>query len=346
MAYLACLGSVLSPTLRLNTFLDTQPRVYIVFIGESGVTRKSSAVNKTVKHFKKNVDGLKVRYGLGSPEGLQKIVGKADNDTPSRILLIFDEFKTFVDKATIASSVLLSCVNTLFEINIFENVTKKSHINLQNTHLSIVGATTKLTYETIYSDQFTRIGFPNRVFIVPGGSERKFSIPPALPESEESRLGQNLVDVVKHVGDGLTLDLTPDARAIYDSWYMAGWDGSVHATRLDTYSLRLMMLLAANSCKTVIDAETVNNAIALCDWQLEVRKLYDPIDADNSIARMEEKIRRCITSRGPQKEWELKQNTNAKRAGYWVFEKAKENLRSAGEIQWDKGRKSWIGNQV
>ena len=33
------------------------------------------------------------------------------------------------------------------------------------------------------------------------------------------------------------------------------------------------------------------------DWQLAMRKLYDPIDADNEVAKMEERIRRNLRTR-------------------------------------------------
>jgi hypothetical protein len=245
MAYLTLLGGAISPCLKIKTFLDTQPRLYTVLVGESALARKSTIINKTVKHFKSNIIDFNVRYGIGSPEGLQKIVGSTATVSlkPSGILLVFDEFKAFVDKAAIKNSVLLPCINTLFEINIYENVTKNNHINIQNAHISMLAATTKLTYETIYDDKFTRIGFPNRVFLVPGSSERKFSIPPEIPESEENKLNQNLIQILKHVGDNMALDLTPEAKSIYHDWYMNRVEQSVHALRLDTYSIHTCRLL-------------------------------------------------------------------------------------------------------
>ena len=85
-----------------------------------------------------------------------------------------------------------------------------------------------------------------------------------------------------------------------------GFDRSVHSRRLDTYALRLMPLLAVNDMKTAIDVETVRKAIFLCDWQLEVRKLHDPIDADNALAKMEEKIRRTVRGNDGLKDWQIK----------------------------------------
>ena len=99
-------------------------------------------------------------------------------------------------------------------------------------------------------------------------------------------------------------------------------------------------LLAVKDLKDEIDEETVSRVIKLCDWQLAVRKLHDPIDADNKIAKMEEKIRRQLIN-GSMKEYELKQNVNANRAGLWAFDTAKKNLERAGEIALSKNFKKW-----
>ena len=48
--------------------------------------------------------------GVNSAEGLQKQL-----EERNKLLLCFDEFKLFVSKCSIQSSVLLPCVNTLFE---------------------------------------------------------------------------------------------------------------------------------------------------------------------------------------------------------------------------------------
>lgn len=153
-------------------------------------------------------------------------------------------------------------------------------------------------------------------------------------------MNENLVKVLQHIGEGCELDFTENAKAYYHDWYM-NLEPSIHAKRLDTYSLRLMMLLAINNLKSVIDQETAEHATALCDWQLEVRKLHDPIDAESNIAKMEEKIRRCL-KKSPLKDWELKRKTGANRAGLWVYDTAMRNLRKADEISWTKTKRQWI----
>src|SRR4030067_545872 len=108
---------------------------------------------------------------------------------------------------------------------------------------------------------------------------------------------------------------------------------------MDTYALKLMALLAVNDLKTEVDEETVKKVIELCDHQYRVRQLYDPIDADNAIAKMEESIRRLLKTRGLMTERDVKRHVNADRAGIFVYNKAKLNLTAANELYLDKTTK-------
>ena len=103
-----------------------------------------------------------------------------------------------------------------------------------------------------------------------------------------------------------------------------------------------MSLVAVSDGKKEIDEDTVSKIIALCDWQLGVRRLYDPVDAENAVARMEEKIRRQLRAKGPLPQRALQQFTNAGRSGLWTFTTALANLRKAEEISLSDGReKRW-----
>jgi hypothetical protein len=336
ISYLTCLGSVLSRRLTLASEIQPQPRLFTLLLGQSADERKSTALKIVSEHFKDAMDQFDVCWGVGSAEGLQKRLEKVQNG----LLLCLDEFKQFVAKCKIQSSVLLPCVNTLFESNRYESRTKTTNINLTEAYLSLLAASTVQTYERTWDSSFTDIGFNNRLFLVPGTALRKHSFPEKISDQDKLILKKNLGEVLRHVGGHSELDMTPSAKRLYHSWYMDG-ERSIHAKRLDTYALRLMSLLAVNDLKNEVDEETIKKVIALCDWQLQVRKLHDPIDADNKVARMEEKIRRQLKSRGPLKDWELKQKVNANRAGLWVFDTAKKNLERANEIAWIKESKKW-----
>ncbi len=340
MCYLTCLGVAVSKRLTIKSELKIQARLYLLIVGESARDRKSSSLDAAISHFEEVMEKFSVCHGLGSAEGLEKLLKKKGNDKTGTILA-WDEFKAMVDKCKIANSTLLACLNTLFESNRFENYTKKSAINVQDAHLAILGASTLQTYSRLYDSAFIDIGFPNRVFLVVGTARPQFSFPEKVPQKEKNQMGLNLTRVLNHVGEGLELDITDNARERYHSWYMSLPD-SIHSRRLDGYAIRFMMLLAINQLKDKIDLETVNDATALCDWQFVIRKQYDPIDADTLNARMEEAIRRALRH-GPLKDWELKRKTAANRAGLWVYRQSLLNLQQKGdeEIIFRKDKKKW-----
>jgi hypothetical protein len=89
--------------------------------------------------------------------------------------------------------------------------------------------------------------------------------------------------------------------------------------------------------------EDVKRAFSDCDWQLKVRQTYDPIEADNAIAEMEQKIRRKIAPTGEMSWRELTIKANAYRSGLTIFKKAIENLRFNHEVKiYRKGQSKFI----
>lgn len=347
MGFLTCLGAALSNRLTLRSQISPQPRLYTILLGESADVRKSTVLKEVTGFFRKtfykteegrcfsDVD-FDSCWGVGSAEGLQKRL----KDHP-KVLLVLDEFKQFVAKCRIEASVLLPCVNILFENNRYENQTKKSRIDFDNAHLSILAASTTDTWQQVWTSAFTAIGFNNRLFLVPGNAERKYAIPPVIPEEDKNELIDRLVNLLSGFEDRRVLEMTAEGEKLFEDWYLNS-QSSIHSKRLDTYAHRLMPLLAINEDKDAcqITVETVKNAIAICDWQLQVRRVHDPIDADNKMAEMEEKIRRALRS-GEKTERELRQRTSADRYGLWIFTTALKNLKNSGEVR-NYGRKGKI----
>jgi len=334
MAFLTCLGNILADKVKLVSELDTQPRLFTVLLGESADDRKSTALIKVVNFFKETMEHFAVCWGVGSAEGLQMRLKKDSN-----LLLCFDEFKGFINKCKIESSVLLPAVNSLFEMNIYEAHTKTMSIDIKDAHLSMLAASTVQTWERIWIPAFTDIGFYNRLWLVPGMGERKFSLPKKIPDQEKQALKNDLIDILKSTGQGIELDLTDEAKDLYQKWYI-DLEQSIHTKRLDTYSMRLMSLVALNEFKDEVDIGVIKKVIALANWQLEIRRLHDPVDAENKVAKIEERIRRALRG-GPRSDRNLKRLVNANREGLWFYGMATSNLRKFKEIIWDKKNKLW-----
>ena len=336
MAYLTVLGNILSDKITLQSENKPEPRLFNVILGRSADERKSTAISKTVKFFKDAVtEGINICYGVGSAEGL----AKALQDNPKLILTV-DELKTFVQKARIEASVLLPCVNSLFEENHFQSATKKHIIKLENTHLSLLAASTLDTFQTMFSSAFLDIGFINRLFLVLDQGKKKFAIPKMIPQQVKDDLAKGLRDVLI-VAHSLSqqkrpypMPIHPGAERLFAQWYFEA-PRSVFSKRLDTYGHRLMPLLAINDKKKHVDVETVEKVIALLNYELAVRRECDPVDADNKIAILEERIRRALENR-PLSKRQLERKLNKARAGSFNWRMAIKNLTEDAEISWNQ----------
>jgi len=325
ICFLTCLGSILSGDLTLESSLNIQPRLYTILLGESAVDRKSTAIQMTVEMFSDANINFNRCDGVGSAEGLHLQL-----DGHPKTILVIDEFSQFVGKCKPESSVLLPMVNTLFESNRYEYRTKTKHIPLKDAHLSILGASTLDTFERVWDSSFRDIGFNNRLFMVPGSGQKRFSLPVQIPDREKKILKKDIQKIVK-TAKGLKLKISPEAYSLYDHWYI-NLPQSVNTARLDQYALRFMELLTVNDFKKIVDEEVVKKVLAMMDWQFKVRRFHDPIDADTVIARLEIKIRRYVAS-GRKTRREVWRKIHAERVGVWFFDKAVENLIRAQEIR-------------
>ncbi len=105
--FLTCLGSLLADRITLESEISPQPRLYTVHLGESADDRKSESIKKTVGFFEAALaqGEFRVCHGVGSAEGLAKRLGETEEGS-SKLLLVYDELKSFVGKAMIEGATL------------------------------------------------------------------------------------------------------------------------------------------------------------------------------------------------------------------------------------------------
>jgi hypothetical protein len=351
MAFLTYLGAVLADKVTIASELRPSPRLYTVLLGESANARKSAALDFVDRLFREVVN-INVHYGLGSAEGLAQEL-ESDDGSPRSLLLHCDELKLLVDKASQDGSVALPMLTTLFERTMFDNTTKTKKIRVRNGYLSLVAACTTETYQRMWHPSFRDIGFINRLFLVHADAQRRFFSPKPVPESQRHKLQDELLELVGAITATvearkrpIELQFEPEAERILQDWYLSLPD-SVHTRRLETYGLRLCILLELSQGETRrITKETALAVKDLLNYELAVRRLYDPIDADNAIARLEESIRRVLATYGPLTERDLKRRVAYQRAGVWVFNQALDNLLRSKEVRFlsDKRRMALAEN--
>jgi hypothetical protein len=329
-AGLTILGAMCGKDLTVRVGFKVEPRLYTVLLGDSYAVKKSTAMRKTLEFFgAMDIRKPHFNYGVGSAEGLVQSLRSHPN-----LILAYDELRSFVDKTRVQGSVLLPMVTSLFEGNDWENTTKnrKQSVPLRDVHLSLIGCCTTGTYADIWTKDTIAIGFPNRLFVVNADRREKVAWPtppdPAALKKVRTRIQQQLARLP------LTFDIGAEARALWERWYES-LPSSEHARRLDTIGFRLLPLIALTTDKDVIDAETVKSVTSILDYELNIRMVTDPIDADSTVSKLEEKIRRVLGARGPLTARDLRRYTHADRDGLWAFDSARKNLIAANDVAKD-----------
>lgn len=328
MAYLTCLGVAIGDRVTLDTGIGEDPRLYTLILGESAKARKSTAARMTVKFFKDTLGdrGFNISKGVGSAEGLQRLFKRGKN-----LLLTLDEFDSFLSKAGIKNSVLLQTVGSLFHETEYENATRDDHILIEDGHLSLLAASTIETFRGMNNPEFIKIGFDNRLFLVPGSVGEPKALPPRLTSEQSDPLKKHLDKVLEFVGGGILVKIDEFAYAVYVDWY-ASRGGDLESNRLDTYALRLMTLMALNELSDTINDKIALQALDLVFWQERMRRIYNPILAENAYAWMEQTIVRLLEERGPLTRNQLRKFSNADRKGVHFFDRAIKNLDEEGII--------------
>jgi hypothetical protein len=333
------LGNLFCHRVRLNSALFTEPRIYMAGIGPSAVTRKSESQRQLDRFFREYWDSLEMggeeperlvfTCNVGSAEGLISFLKGKPNS-----IYFLDELKSFIQKSDIKGSNLLQIVNSLFEDTKYENITKDSHLKVDNAHLSFIGFSTDDTWESMFSSTFTDIGFINRLWIVPGKSDKFFSLPEMIQYEEKIGLFADIARLLRNFPDTspVTLELSWDAKWKWDDWYKS-CPRDDYSKRLDTYGLRFMQIMCVSEDTRVVTVDIVERVIELLEWQKKVRTIYFPIPYDTREAKIEGKIvRKLIEFSGRLGRSELYREIHGERVGMSIFNKAIKNLEEAKRI--------------
>ena len=339
-SYLTFLGAAVCRHVRLETALPVQPRLYTILLGQSATAKKSSAIDFTDRFFDHvRANSFYTAHGLGSAEGIARLL--QDKGLP--LLLCFDELKSFVDKTKQEGNVALPMLNTLFEKQKWDNTVKnrKTSVALRDAYMSLLAASTTATYEAMWTASYLDIGFINRLLVIPCARAHKVALPRGISHPALRGLVRKTRDqIAAYVKSSKLFGLDPGARTLWEGWYEALED-TVHARRLDTIGLRLMLLLAVTTGARTITTTLVRQVIAILDYELQMRRLTDPVDAVGNIAKLEEKIRRTLQVHGGLKKRDLGKRIHAARYGTWLFNSALKNLIDDGQVGYDKRSKRY-----
>jgi hypothetical protein len=332
LAFITYLGNAISPYVSL-TVDYSEPRLFGAAVGRSARTKKSSANNLAKTFFRETLgEEQQIIEGFGSAEGLLDAL----QDQPKPTIVHLDEINILAQKGSMEGSVGTAALHKLFEdLDYDHTLSQGKGYRIRDAHLSLIGASTLDDFTAAWSSKQANAGFFSRLLIV-GADEPVNRV--ALPKRPDEAAYRALVEEIRAVYAGLrqkplAIPLEPAAEEAWYKFYASFGEGK-EWDRIDTYGLRLMTLVAVlHGCQPVTK-EDVERVIAFLQYEVAVRRLAQPIIADNSMAELEQKIRRYVPE---APEWikyrDLGRKVHSERTGVWMYTKALENLTKEGEIQ-------------
>jgi hypothetical protein len=384
-------GAIAGHRLQPHTIGKEQPaRFYTILIGDGG-SGKSTAAKWAADLFIgtgllyetsqsgafMNIGAAKARFGsqVAMEEGFIK---------HPRILQTSDEVTTMIEKFSINGSggSYLDISNELFEYTptLPQCLTKGSGKNpapIREVHYSVLGCTTPRRWQNSFKKSNTEnSGFFQRLNIVANTNVR--TVPElATPDFTELKdrfvrkiqaLEYQIVEVIK----------TEDATELFNSWFDAKKEEWKNLPSDVTGRLQVMAQRNASHLAWLMSGEDVvpdpdktnerievkcdedimRRAIALAEYELRVRQLHKPIEADNDYALVENMIEQHFVSTGgkPTTKRRLYRILHADRHGTKIFDSCIDNLVREGIIsrgryegETKRGRKAdvimWIGEE-
>lgn len=359
-------GAICGHRIQPDGFNDQQPsRFYTILVGPGG-GGKSSAAKWAINLFigtglmyELAQTGAYVNVGcakgaFASASGMQKN-GFAKH---KRILQVYDEITSVIEKFSITGSggSFLDANNEMFEYTptvpcMVTKESKNSDLPAHEVHNSILGCTTPLRWQNAFKKTNTdSSGFFQRLNII--------------ANQNKDRVAELLTPDFNDIRDRFVRKIQPlefqkvivhkneEAIALFDSWYKSKaeeWEGLT-----EDITGRIQVLVQRNAShlawlmsgedvlpnpekakepiEVFCDEDIMRRAIAIAEYEVKVRQLHKPIEADNPYAQIENAIERFfVENEGqPVSRRKLYRLLNANRHGSQIFDKCVSNLIQEG----------------
>jgi hypothetical protein len=310
-------GAIMGRHVRVNFSGPLYGNLFTLLVGVSGRSRKDTAIRRGRDFMWQSFsDGTVQRYipvsvltDIASSEGL---LGALENQP--NILLYLTELSKLMAKGRREST--RTIFGTLMEA--FDtpprmmNLSLKSKIVAENPYLSILSATQPKILEDLMSDAEVYSGFINRWLIIPGEPRGSIAWPPPVDAQISALL---LERMHKSIFDGFPehaeLTLSADARSFWSDWYDA--DHAVARTedegamrgRYATLIVKVALIYAVLDGEHLLTRAHLERGIALIEWMWGHVARMLPEWGGVKDGRIEAKILKLLTERGPMRKRDL-----------------------------------------
>jgi len=337
------------------------PNLYIVLVGESGLTRKSTAMWYVRHYFRKaffDPDTEKVDYGFRWLSGLNSLEGllvyMKEHDM-SNVLLRLEELALLLKiAARKGTNNIISGITQLYDMpDEFQLVVKHkaASIEVLNPTLSILAASTQGWLKDNLHETDIYGGFANRFVYVLGESTEPIAFPRQPDPAWEWQLIRRLREIRSFIEDisnqGEIMLLEP-AKNIFTFFYhkhrlnLKDLENEIQIEalkRLPDHVLKLALIYAVSNCQRWVGEEDMARAVRagerIFEWVLQIFDDY----SKTLYTRVEERILELLAER-PHTKRELQRSIWYKGVTPQLFNNVINELISDGKIKLKKvGRK-------
>lgn len=283
---------------------------YITLLADSGIARKSTAVNFARDILNKLLDKrlgyLQTINGSASSQMFNYALTKASYDYKKCVIgLNVPEFITFFKNKNIIECFtdLYDCPTERKGYGTFTN----GDVNVSNVFISCLSASTPNYYLKAVSEEEIEGGFTSRNIIVHAEKGKR-----KIPWGEETdttkvlEAGRKLRDFICSINATNTISLTNNAIRRYSSWYTRRKLANdlytrSFETREQDYVLKLAGILAINEHSIWIDASNIENAIKIITYyKKQAQKFFNKeiyAEETDDLSKIITRIRDIIHSK-------------------------------------------------
>ncbi|MGQ9845902.1 MAG: hypothetical protein ACUVQP_00155 [Bacteroidales bacterium] len=279
--------------IKRGPFAKIYPNLYVIIVGDSGATRKSSPL-RVVNRLVKPVQNTKIIEGRASIQGVLNRLSEVvtlDNGRTLRdgsALLYSEEFAAFLVKDPQTTAILTDIYDFKEEHDIV--LKTQSIVRLKNVCITMFAATNAVFLQDLFTKQDLYGGLVGRtIFIIEEKARKKDTgFDDETPEEEITSLVNHLHKISRIKGE---LSLTKEAKKFFEDWYL-NTDFSANESktgfehRMHTHVLKLATILAAceSSFNKIIEKSHIETAIdKICSIAVNYKKLLAALNRSQYI---------------------------------------------------------------
>jgi hypothetical protein len=351
-AFLAFFGAAVS--LRARSGVTRRPvRLYVVSIGEkaSGKSQSRDTTNDFFVGLWPKIETPSAQHYLVRNLNSDQAIIAASMKAGQRPLVCMpDEFVSVLKKCAIQTSSLGQMLTELFEkedTDAWTKDDKKGGAPMLEVYLSLVGGTTPSDFSA-YFDQLTAYGgLYSRFWLVAAEKAPEYHRPRDVDLTARGHIQNRTRDAIRrvHGRPEWHVRFTEGAEQRLEAWVRKKGKAELQgeaAVRVPDHVRKMATLLcltdSENGGETVTELE-MDRALALGDWQLEVRRMFaiDPVETRG--ARWAMQVRRALRRLVGQnadavvRERDLQRAVNAYRWGPGTFADIVASMARDGELE-------------